>query len=106
VRVLAVSQSLIDQPGTVAFLVVFGMGVLLFFLFRSMSRHLRKVAVAARAEEEAAARAAASEGDAGDGSAGDLPAGSEFPADSTVSADGTGWAGGSADASGYAKRKP
>ena len=58
--VLAVSQSLIDQPGTVAFLVIFGMGVILFFVFRSMSKHLRKVATAARAEEEEAARAAES----------------------------------------------
>lgn len=55
---LAVSQSLLDQPGTVAFLVVFGMAVVCVFLFRSMSKHLRKVSDAARAEEEAAARAA------------------------------------------------
>jgi len=48
---LAVSQGLLDQPGTVAFLVVFGMGVMLFFVFRSMSRHLRKVNDAARAAE-------------------------------------------------------
>ena len=54
---LAVSQSVIDQPGTVAFLVIFGMGVICFFLFRSMSKHLRKVNMAARAEEEAQARA-------------------------------------------------
>jgi hypothetical protein len=55
---MAVSQGLLDQPGTVAFLVVFGMAVACVFLFRSMSKHLRKVADAARAEEEAAARAA------------------------------------------------
>ena len=30
-------------PGTLGFLVVFGMAVLLFFLFRSMSKHLRRV---------------------------------------------------------------
>ena len=53
----ASSTSVWDQPGTIAFLVVFGMGVALYFLFRSMSRHLRKVNVAARAE--AAAREAA-----------------------------------------------
>jgi TRAP-type C4-dicarboxylate transport system permease small subunit len=52
VNVLA-SQSVID-PGTVAFLVVFGMAVMLFFIFRSMARHLRKVNEAARAEQEAA----------------------------------------------------
>ena len=55
--VLAASQSILDQPGTVAFLVIFGMGVILFFVFRSMSRHLRKINMAARAEAEAAARA-------------------------------------------------
>ncbi len=55
--VLAASQSILDQPGTVAFLVIFGMGVILFFVFRSMSKHLRKINMAARAEAEAAARA-------------------------------------------------
>ena len=54
--VLAASQGLFNQPGTVAFLVIFGMGVILFFVFRSMSRHLRKIDMAARAEAEAAAR--------------------------------------------------
>jgi hypothetical protein len=32
-----------DAPGTLSFLVIFGMAVILFFLFRSMSKHLRKV---------------------------------------------------------------
>jgi hypothetical protein len=59
VKVLAASQSILDQPGTVAFLVVFGMGVMLFFVFRSMSKHLRKINMAARAESEAAASAQA-----------------------------------------------
>jgi len=54
---LAVSHSLLDQPGTVAFLVIFGMGVILFFVFRSMAKHLRKIQMAARAEAEAAAKA-------------------------------------------------
>ena len=49
--------SLLAQPGTVAFLVVFGMAVILYFVFRSMSKHLRKVNQMARDEEEAAARA-------------------------------------------------
>jgi Na+-transporting methylmalonyl-CoA/oxaloacetate decarboxylase gamma subunit len=62
--VLAATPSVLDQPGTVAFLVIFGMGVILFFVFRSMSKHLRKIAMAARAEEEAAARAAAKDGEA------------------------------------------
>jgi hypothetical protein len=52
------STSAWDQPGTLGFLVVFGMGVVLYFVFRSMSRHLRKVNETARAQagaEEAAA---------------------------------------------------
>lgn len=32
-------------PGVLGFLVVAGMGIVLFFLFRSMTKHLRKVAV-------------------------------------------------------------
>jgi hypothetical protein len=40
---LAAASSNDVAPGTLGFLVVFGMAVLLFFLFRSMSRHLRKV---------------------------------------------------------------
>ena len=71
--VLAASQSILDQPGTVAFLVVFGMGVMLFFVFRSMSRHLRKINMAARDEAEAAARA-----QAGTAQAESAPTGTEF----------------------------
>jgi hypothetical protein len=48
------NTSLLAQPGTIAFLIVFGMGVLCFFLFRSMSKHLRKVNQQARDEAEAA----------------------------------------------------
>jgi hypothetical protein len=54
---LAASHGILDQPGTVAFLVIFGMGVILFFVFRSMAKHLRKINMAARAEAEAAAQA-------------------------------------------------
>jgi hypothetical protein len=50
------STSVFDQPGTLGFLVVFGMAVILYFVFRSMSKHLRRVNEAARAE---AARAEA-----------------------------------------------
>ena len=46
----AKSVSAWDQPGTLAFLVIFGMGVILYFVFRSMSRHLRKINEAARLE--------------------------------------------------------
>lgn len=53
------STSVFDQPGTLGFLVVFGMGVVLYFVFRSMSRHLRKVNEAARAEAAEAESATA-----------------------------------------------
>lgn len=54
---LAVSHGILDQPGTIAFLVIFGMAVILFFVFRSMAKHLRKIQMAARAEAEEAAKA-------------------------------------------------
>ncbi len=69
-KVLAVPHGLLDQPGTVAFLVIFGMAVILFFVFRSMAKHLRKVNMAARAEAEAQARAAAKAEGGPDGAAG------------------------------------
>jgi hypothetical protein len=53
----AAQTSLLAQPGTVAFLIVFGMAVMLYFVFRSMSKHLRKVNQMARDEAEAVARA-------------------------------------------------
>lgn len=55
----ATHTSLLAQPGTVGFLVVFGMAVILYFVFRSMAKHLRKVNQLAREEAEAAARAEA-----------------------------------------------
>ena len=57
------STSIFDQPGTLGFLVVFGMGVILYFVFRSLARQLRKVNEAARAEaaSQQEAEAAASE---------------------------------------------
>lgn len=57
----AVSNS--AAPGLLGFIVVFGLAVVLVFIFRSMSKHIRKVNEAARRDEEA--RAAA--GDAPDG---------------------------------------
>ena len=39
-------------PGTLGFLVVFGMAIVLTLLFRSMSKHLRKVNRAAREDEQ------------------------------------------------------
>jgi hypothetical protein len=50
----AAGNSLSDQPGTLGFLVVFGMAVILYFLFRSMAKHLRRVNTAARAEASSA----------------------------------------------------
>ncbi len=44
------SSSAWAQPGTLGFLVVFGMGVILYFVFRSLAKHLRKINEAARAE--------------------------------------------------------
>jgi hypothetical protein len=61
VTYLAASHGILDQPGTIAFLVIFGMGVILFFVFRSMAKHLRKINMAARAEAEAAAKAQAAD---------------------------------------------
>ena len=66
--VLAVSNNSV-APGTLGFIVVVGMAVLLVFLFRSMSRHLRRVNEQARREQEAAAGAAASEAPLRDGNA-------------------------------------
>ena len=40
-------------PGAVGFLVVAGMGLAIFFLFRSMTKHLRKVRLAADSERAA-----------------------------------------------------
>jgi hypothetical protein len=51
---LAASASSSAQPGTLAFIIVFGMAVVLILLFRSMSKHLRKVNAAARQQQEAA----------------------------------------------------
>jgi hypothetical protein len=68
VIVLAVSSNDV-APGTLGFLVVAGMGLALFFLFRSMTKHLRKVNDQARQEDEASAARAdhpAMTGDAGD----------------------------------------
>jgi Na+-transporting methylmalonyl-CoA/oxaloacetate decarboxylase gamma subunit len=58
---LAVSASSAAAPGTLAFLVVFGMAVILVFLFRSMSKHLRKVNAEARQQEGAKGPARASD---------------------------------------------
>jgi hypothetical protein len=53
VTMLVVASSNSVAPGTLGFIVVFGMAVVLFFLFRSMSRHLRKVNAAASRDKAA-----------------------------------------------------
>jgi len=60
IALAASSSSVFDQPGTIAFLVVFGMGVILYFVFRSLVKQLKKVNDAARAE---AAQAEAARGE-------------------------------------------
>lgn len=52
----AVSSSSV-VPGVLGFLVVAGMGVALYFLFRSLNTHLRKVAQPHPASAQAAAAA-------------------------------------------------
>lgn len=47
-------------PGVLGFLVVAGMGVILYFLFRSMTKHLRKVAVDPRQDPVARSTPASS----------------------------------------------
>jgi hypothetical protein len=51
----AASASSAAEPGTLAFLIVFGMAVILVFLFRSMSRHLRKVNAQGRQDQPGSA---------------------------------------------------
>jgi len=50
---LAASASSSAEPGTIAFIIVFCMAIALVFLFRSMSKQLRKVNTAARQENAA-----------------------------------------------------
>jgi hypothetical protein len=59
----AKSTSAWDQPGTLGFLVVFGMGIILYFVFRSLSKHLRKINEAARLEAMRAEAASAGTGE-------------------------------------------
>ena len=65
-------------PATLGFLVVFGMAVVLTMLFRSMTKHLRKVNQAARDDEQASApgTSASSAVDPAAGAGGSTPAGS------------------------------
>jgi len=53
VRILASPAASQVVPGVLGFLVVAGMGVALFFLLRSMNKHLRRVVREPRWREEA-----------------------------------------------------
>jgi hypothetical protein len=53
VTTLASSASSNAEPGTLAFIIVFCLCVALVFLFRSMSKHLRKINATARQDEAA-----------------------------------------------------
>src|ERR1022692_1658432 len=69
--VLAGSAASDAAPGVLGFLVVAGMGVILYFLFRSMTKHLRKVSVDPRQDPAAASGSGAAGGvAAGGGSTG------------------------------------
>jgi hypothetical protein len=77
----AKSVSAWDQPGTLGFLMVFGMAVILFFVFRSLAKHLRKINEAARleaaqAEQMQAGTVQAGTAQASGGPGSDSPAGS------------------------------
>jgi len=72
----AKSVSAWDQPGTLGFLMVFGMAVILFFVFRSLAKHLRKINEAARLEAAQAEPEQAGTVQASSGPGSDRPAGS------------------------------
>jgi len=67
VFLLAAGQSAASSaaPGAIGFLVVAGMGLAVFFLFRSMTKHLRKVRLAAESETAPPAKAGPPAGPAG-----------------------------------------
>jgi len=81
---LAASGSSVE-PGTLGFLVVAGMGVVLVFLFRSMTKHLRKVSGNGRSGMAASTGAKDGATDTARGNG---------------TADGTGWGNGTADGTG------
>jgi hypothetical protein len=63
----AASASSNAEPGTLAFIIVFCLCVALVFLFRSMSKHLRKVNATARQDEATTAKDGAAKDGAGAG---------------------------------------
>jgi hypothetical protein len=56
--VLAISDASQAAPGVLGFLVVAGMGLILYFLFRSMAKHLRKVSAPRPGTVEASSQSA------------------------------------------------
>ena len=58
--VLAESAASQAAPGVLGFLVVAGMGLILYFLFRSMAKHLRNVSAPRQGTVAASAAAASS----------------------------------------------
>jgi hypothetical protein len=83
----AASASSSAEPGTLAFLVVFGMAVVLTVLFRSMSKHLRKVNSAPPADDTAGADGTAAQATA----KGPAQAGSQGPAADAAPASSGDW---------------
>ena len=84
----AASASNDAAPGALGFVVVFGLAVILVFVFRSMSKHIRKVNEEARQAETAAAKDAASASGAGRDSTPDVTETQERPAPRTGPASG------------------
>ena len=66
----AKSTSAWDEPGTLGFLVVFGMGIILYFVFRSLAKHLRKLNEAARLDASRSGAEGTGTGVAGTGVSG------------------------------------
>jgi hypothetical protein len=66
----AKSTSAWDEPGTLGFLVVFGMGIILYFVFRSLAKHLRKLNEAARRDASRSGAEGTGRGVSGTGVAG------------------------------------
>jgi len=81
VRILASPAASRVVPGVLGFLVVAAMGLALFFLLRSMNKHLRKVMREPRWREEAGGQEPGGQepGDGGPAGGGDGPQGQPEP---------------------------
>jgi hypothetical protein len=81
VRILASPAASQVVPGVLGFLVVAGMGLALFFLLRSMNKHLHKVMREPRWREEAGGQEPGGQepGDGGPPDGGDGPQGRPEP---------------------------